>query len=164
MKRTEEQSSAQLNLVFFHQVQELVIQGVFILNTLRVGNNTVQRANADARRLIVKANALGAKVRVDFINLIPHRNRLIRAFRFAHVAIDATFDNLQRHGANLHLVFSDCALLCINGILLQFSFTRGRITVDIATPCFVTHNQTKLQHLFINLFKRVRDTHHPARA
>jgi hypothetical protein len=39
------------------------------------------------------ANAFGAAIDVDLVNVIPHRNGLIWAFRFTHIAIDAAFGN-----------------------------------------------------------------------
>jgi hypothetical protein len=46
---------------------------------------------------IVMANAFGAAIGIYLVDIIAHRNGLIRAFRFAHIAVDAFFGNQQCH-------------------------------------------------------------------
>lgn len=82
-----------LNFVGFDQFGELLVEGVVVLYPVRVGDDAVQRTHADAGRLVVEADAFGAQIRIDFIDFVTHVNRLIRAFRLAHVAVDATFDD-----------------------------------------------------------------------
>lgn len=57
----------------------------------------VDRANALASRFIIMTDALGAAVAINFVDFSTHRDRLIRAFWLAHIAIDAFFCDKQGH-------------------------------------------------------------------
>lgn len=53
----------------------------------------VDRADTLTGRFIVMTDTFRTAIAVDFIDLIAHRDRLIRALRFAHIAIDTAFCN-----------------------------------------------------------------------
>lgn len=63
----------------------------------RIKGNAGNRTYLLALRLIEMPDAFGAFIRVDLINLRPHEDRVIRAFRLTHVAINAVVGNQQRH-------------------------------------------------------------------
>lgn len=86
-----------LNLVGFDQFGEFLVKTIVVFYPIRVGDDAVQRTDADAGRLVVKTDTFGAQVRIDFIDFVTHVNRLVRAFRLAHVAVDATFDDFKCH-------------------------------------------------------------------
>lgn len=76
------------------QHDKLVPQLFLVLYVLRIGNDgVIDRAHLLAGWGLVMPHAFGAAVGIDLINLIPHRNRLVRAFRLAHIAIDAFLGN-----------------------------------------------------------------------
>ena len=60
-------------------------------------NCVIDRADALAGRLIIMADALGAAIAVNLVNLSAHRDRLIRTLRLAHIAIDAFVCDKQGH-------------------------------------------------------------------
>jgi hypothetical protein len=68
-------------------------QRVIRLDTVWVFGDAIDRANLDALRFVVVADALGAFVGVDFVNFSALENGLIRAFWFADVAIDTFIGN-----------------------------------------------------------------------
>jgi len=53
---------------------------------------------------IIVADAFGASAGIDLINPIPHRNRLIWAFRFAHIAVDTFLGYQQCHFSFLSIL------------------------------------------------------------
>ena len=50
-----------------------------------------------ALRFVVVPDAFGARVWVNHINFGAHRDGIVRALRFAHVAVDALVGNAKRH-------------------------------------------------------------------
>jgi hypothetical protein len=60
--------------------------------------DAIDRTNLNALWRIVVTYAFGAFVRVDLIDFLTLRNCLVRAFRFAYVAIDTLVGNNQSHG------------------------------------------------------------------
>jgi hypothetical protein len=60
---------------------------------LRMDEDAFHRTGLDALRFVVVAHAFGAERRVDIKNLGPLRNRFVRAFRFAYIAVDAIVCN-----------------------------------------------------------------------
>jgi hypothetical protein len=44
------------------------------------------------------ANTFGTTVRIDLIDFLAHRNRLVWAGGFANITVDTLIGNLQRHG------------------------------------------------------------------
>ena len=62
---------------------------------LFINQNTIHRTHLLALRLVVVADALGAFAGLDFINLVALVDGIIRAFRFAYVAIDALIGNKE---------------------------------------------------------------------
>ena len=67
------------------------------LYLLWIHGNTGHRAHLNALRLVEMPHALCAFAGVDFINLRPQINRLVRALRLAHIAIDAFIGDHQCH-------------------------------------------------------------------
>jgi len=66
----------------------LIHQLIFSLDVIRILRNAVHRADLDALRSIIMTHTLGALGRIDLINFVTGGNRLVRALRFANVAID----------------------------------------------------------------------------
>jgi hypothetical protein len=84
--------------VFLLQAHEFLIQRLLAFFVLRMRINAGHRADLHALRLVKMANAFGAFVGVDFVNLFAHINRLVRAFGLTHIAVDAFISNPERHG------------------------------------------------------------------
>jgi hypothetical protein len=63
----------------------------------RVHRNAINRTDLHALGLIKMPHTLGAFVGVDFIDLHPHVDRLVRALGFADIAIDAFVGDHQSH-------------------------------------------------------------------
>jgi len=57
----------------------------------------VDRADALTGWFIIMSDAFRTPIAVNFVNLIAHRDRLIRALRFAHIAINAFVCDQQGH-------------------------------------------------------------------
>ena len=55
----------------------------------RIPDDAVNGADADAGLVIIKTDALGAEIRIDFVHLVTHGDGLIRTLRLTHVAVDA---------------------------------------------------------------------------
>lgn len=82
------------------QFYKLVPQLLIALNALWVNNNgVINRADLLTGRGVVVSYAFGTALAVNFVELIPHRNRLVRALRLTHIAIDTFFGDQQRHGS-----------------------------------------------------------------
>jgi hypothetical protein len=64
---------------------------------LRVDGNTSHRTNLHTLRLVKMAHAFGAFGRVDFVNFFAQINRLVRALRLTHIAVDAFIGDHQGH-------------------------------------------------------------------
>src|SRR5437667_594345 len=81
-------------------LQPLVLQeqNFLGLDVLRVQRNAADRTHLHALRLVEVADAFGAAMRVDLVELRPHRDRLIRALGLAHIAVDAFVGDHQCHG------------------------------------------------------------------
>jgi hypothetical protein len=62
-----------------------------------VRDNTIDRADILTLGRVVMANTLGTFVRIDFVNFFALRDGVIRAFRFAHIAVDAVFSDQKSH-------------------------------------------------------------------
>lgn len=79
--------------------QPLVFQSQLILgfDMLWVHWNAVHGTHLHTLRLVKMPNAFCTAVGIDLVKILPHRNRLIRAFGFTHIAIDAFVGNHQRH-------------------------------------------------------------------
>lgn len=56
------------------------------------------RAHRLTSWLFIVTFTLSAQVRVDLEDLTSHRNSTVRAFRIAHIAVNALVGNEQRHG------------------------------------------------------------------
>ena len=67
-------------------------------NKLGIDRYAGYRANLHALRLVKVAHAFGAFVGINFIDFRAEKNRLVRAFGLAHIAIDAFVSNQERHG------------------------------------------------------------------
>src|SRR5512137_120974 len=78
--------------------------GVVLLLGLRagrVGDAAVDRADRGAGLLVVEADALGAEVGVDDVDVIPLADRAVRALGLARTAVDALLGDDGRHGSRL---------------------------------------------------------------
>src|SRR5690349_4242279 len=64
---------------------------------LRVEGDAGDRAQGHALWFVEVADAFGALVRVDLVELRAHRDGVVRALGLAHVAIDAVVGNQQSH-------------------------------------------------------------------
>src|SRR5476649_1514372 len=64
----------------------------------RIEGDAADRAHLLALRLVEVADALGAFVRVDFVNFRAHVDRVVRALGLAYVAIDTVVGDHQCHG------------------------------------------------------------------
>src|SRR5690606_33825127 len=71
------------------QAQVLRVQSFSALDVGRVERNAVDRTNLAALRLVMMPDAFGTARRVDLVDLLALRYRLVRAFGLADVAIDA---------------------------------------------------------------------------
>jgi len=67
-------------------------------------DGVVDGAHFLAGRRFIVTDALGAAVTIDLINLIPHRNCLIRALWLTHVTVDAFAGDKQRHSSVLLMI------------------------------------------------------------
>jgi hypothetical protein len=63
-----------------------------------VNGNAAHRADLDTLRLVEMPHALGALGRIDLVDLLAHVDRLVRAFGFADIAVDALVGDHQSHG------------------------------------------------------------------
>ena len=61
----------------------------FSFDVVGVLGDAIHRADLNALRLVIVTDTFGTFAGVDFIDLGALRNRLIWAFRFANVAVDA---------------------------------------------------------------------------
>jgi hypothetical protein len=86
-----------VKLIFFGQQRFLGFRPIGV----RTGGFV--RADRAALRLIEKADALRATVRINFKMRVPHADRLIGAFRFADAAAQAFIGYFVRHVAILLL-------------------------------------------------------------
>src|SRR5471032_670873 len=77
-------------VIFRHQ-----LDGVFLVR--RVTWNAIHRAHLLALRFVVVADAFGALVRVDHVDVDTHRDSVVRALGLAYVAVDALLGNEQGH-------------------------------------------------------------------
>lgn len=68
---------------------------------LGIAWNTGDGTDLNALRRFKVSYALGASMRIDLVVLFAHRNCLIGALRFAHVAVDAFVGDEQCHGGML---------------------------------------------------------------
>jgi hypothetical protein len=66
----------------------------------RIRVDAFDRAHHHALRLVEMADAFGAQRGIDHVDVRPLRDRLVRARRFADVAVDAEFVDLQRHAVH----------------------------------------------------------------
>ena len=74
------------------QNNKLFPQQLIVLNMVWVGHNRiVDRTNLLAGWAVIVTHALGAAVNINLIDLIAHKNCLVRAFGLAHIAIDTAF-------------------------------------------------------------------------
>ena len=67
------------------------------LDKLWMDGNTRHRADLHALWFTKMTDALGAFVRVDFVDLGAHVDRIVRALGLAHVAVDTFIGYQKRH-------------------------------------------------------------------
>jgi hypothetical protein len=68
--------------------------GFFVVGVRDTG---IYGANSSALRRLVVSHAFRALLRVDDINFVAGRDRLVRTFRFASSAVDAFFCDFIGH-------------------------------------------------------------------
>ena len=68
-------------------------QGFPAFDVLGMNRNTGHRADLHALGFVEMADAFGAFGWVDLIDFRPEEDGLIRALRFAHIAVDALIGN-----------------------------------------------------------------------
>jgi hypothetical protein len=89
--------------------------GVFVVQLLvrfgvrGVDNDAFDRTHDHALRFVMMTDAFGAQRRIDDVELLAKRNRLVRADGFADVAVDAGIEDLERHAGQ---VYMGMCLLC----------------------------------------------------
>jgi hypothetical protein len=79
---------------------QLFVLGLQLLSgfpPFRMQGNAFDWTNLLALRLGKMADALGALMGIDLIELLPHENGIIRAFRLAYITIDAFIRDHERH-------------------------------------------------------------------
>src|SRR5450756_1031257 len=76
-----------------HQLLILGLQLFFAFFVLGIQRDAVHRTHVHTLRRVVVAYAFGAFIGVDDINGIALRDRVVRAFRLAYVAIDTFVGN-----------------------------------------------------------------------
>jgi hypothetical protein len=72
---------------------ELGEQLILGFAVLRMEGNAADRTHLLALRLVEVADALGAFIRIDFVNFGAHVDRVVWALRLANVAIDTVVGN-----------------------------------------------------------------------
>src|SRR5690606_42125424 len=73
------------------------------LAPLRILRNAAHRAYLRALRLVEVADAFRALARVDLIDLLAHRDGVVRALRLADAAVDTLVGVDQRHQSEFRL-------------------------------------------------------------
>jgi hypothetical protein len=68
-----------------------------VFEMLGVKGNTSYGADLYTLRLVKMSHAFGAFRRVDFVNFFTQINRLVRALRLTHIAVDAFIGDHQGH-------------------------------------------------------------------
>src|SRR6476646_87280 len=79
------------------QAHQFCEQVGFALRMYRIRVDAFNRADDDALRFVVMTDALRAARRVDDIDRLALRNRLVGADRFADIAVDANLGDTKRH-------------------------------------------------------------------
>src|SRR5882672_1311366 len=79
------------------QAQVPVVELLPRFRQCRVQRDAIHGADFLALRAVVVADALGAFVRIDLVDLFALENGVVRALRLAHVAVDAFVGDHQGH-------------------------------------------------------------------
>jgi hypothetical protein len=82
------------------QTLVLLPQACLTFDPKRINRNAVHRTKLHTLRFVKVADAFSAFGRVNFVNLLPHVNRVIRAFGLTDIAVDAFIGDEQGHGLN----------------------------------------------------------------
>jgi hypothetical protein len=86
------------------------------LDVIGIEGDAIDRADFLALGLVEVAHALGAARGIDHVELDAHGDRLVRALRLAHVAVDALVGDLEGHGPiGLRVPASDLLLHALRG-------------------------------------------------
>jgi hypothetical protein len=96
------------------QVPVFLPKAGLILDMPRVYGDASHWANLHALRLVKMPHAFRTFVGVNFVNFGAQINRLIWAFRLAHVAVDALVGNHQSHAMTPAKLVQDFILLIID--------------------------------------------------
>ena len=70
---------------------------LFGFDVVRIGDAALDRAHRLARLVVVEADALGAQVRIDHVDVVALGDRLVGALRLAGAAVDALLGNHRGH-------------------------------------------------------------------
>src|ERR1017187_1720988 len=96
------------------------------------------RANRLTSFMVVKANALGAKLGVNDVNLVTFADRFIRALGLASAAVDAVCRDVRGHVASrvsFERVISRClGVPCQTCSVKEASQTAGQSAGQIGAP------------------------------
>ena len=79
------------------QLQSALDQGLFGLFVTRIRQAALDGANGLASLVVVKSDALRAKLRIDDVDVVALRNCAVRALGLASAAIDAVVGNARGH-------------------------------------------------------------------
>src|SRR5690606_14233454 len=79
------------------QAQRALDERLFGLDVVGIGKTALDGTDGLASLLLVKANALGAELRVDDIDLVAFGDRLVGALGLAGPAVDAVFGDVGGH-------------------------------------------------------------------
>lgn len=60
-------------------------------------NDAIHRADLPTLRIIIMTDAFSAFIRINDVDFRPEKNRLVRALRHTHVAVDAICGDEQGH-------------------------------------------------------------------
>jgi len=80
------------------QLQRPSDENGLLLRTVGIREATFDRTYCLASLVVVEANALGAELWVDNVQVVTFRDRLVWAFGFTSSAIDAVLRYIGRHG------------------------------------------------------------------
>src|SRR5204863_8006368 len=89
-------ATVQLRIVRM-ETRSALDEHLLVFDVVRIGQATLHRADRLTRLVIVEADALGAELRIDDVDLLALADRLVRAFGLASAAVDAVCGDMGRH-------------------------------------------------------------------
>ena len=82
------------------QPQEFCVQLVVRFREVQIQRDAVDGTNLAALRFCEMPDAFGAPVRIDLVDLLALKDRIVRALGLTDVAINTLVRNLERHRGN----------------------------------------------------------------